>query len=211
MVKKAGEQDEALCCLVDGELGHTETQFLLRRVDHDRPLRARWERYHLARSVIHGVGGSRANPDFAGRVSAALADEAPPAQQAAPGRWLNNLARPVAGAAVAAGVAFAAYNAWLPGTTPETAGAPPATLASQPLPANDLESSINSPAASSVAQPAAGSARQPQDQAIARYLLRHTQVSAPGQRIPLIYVVTEADSNSDADDESEPETQLIAE
>lgn len=103
---------EQLSALLDGELPPEQTEFLLKRAARDADLRATLARYQLVGDTLRGER-VRARPDFVLRVSAAIAAEpalSAPAivrgrAKAAPvARWL----RPVAGLAIAAGVASVA-------------------------------------------------------------------------------------------------------
>lgn len=104
--------EEQLSALMDGELGRDERAFLLRRLEHDAELRARWTRYHLLRDVMSNHRGS-APMDLSDRVMSAIADEdrAQRPQARSGGRW-----RPWAGAALAASVALLAVMAISPRT-----------------------------------------------------------------------------------------------
>ena len=92
---------EHLSALMDGELDHKGSEFLLRRLSSDDDLGAQWRRYHLVRASLHkelsGIG------DISSRVSAALADEPSIGRSGLPG-WL----KPVVGSAIAASVAMVA-------------------------------------------------------------------------------------------------------
>jgi sigma-E factor negative regulatory protein RseA len=101
---------EQISALLDGELASGEISLLVRRMERDAVLRRAFGNYVLAGESLRAPGAILASPGFAGRVSAAL-DQAPP--DAAPARTSNTRsprrwARPLAGAAVAAGAALAA-------------------------------------------------------------------------------------------------------
>ena len=76
-----GELCEALCRLIDGEAESSEVQFMLRRLGHDEELAARWERYHMVRSVLRDRRGGVLS-GFAARVSAQVAQEPAPTLEA---------------------------------------------------------------------------------------------------------------------------------
>ncbi len=63
---------EDLSAFMDGELGTDASRFLLRRLDYDAGTRGRWERYHLAQSVLRRSLPWLASRDFADRVAARL-------------------------------------------------------------------------------------------------------------------------------------------
>lgn len=101
---------EQLSALMDGELDDNEARFLLRRLSGDPELRGIWERYHRCQSLI--CASDRADGDhalleraFSSGVMEAIERESRPEVRA--GRWRDWM-RPVAGIAVAAGVATVA-------------------------------------------------------------------------------------------------------
>jgi sigma-E factor negative regulatory protein RseA len=91
---------ENLSCLMDGELDRDAQVFLLRRLAGDPDMTATWRRYHLVRSCMHAEMAS--GQCIAERVSEAIANEDVPTRESALPSWM----RPVAGAAIAAGVAL---------------------------------------------------------------------------------------------------------
>ena len=102
------ELDSQLSAMFDDELLPAECELLARRLSRDEHLKARWGRYAIVGAVIRAERGVRLNAPLAGRVNAVLLAEpalaahtAPRDRSRAPLRWW----RPVAGAAVAAGVA----------------------------------------------------------------------------------------------------------
>ncbi|MBS0375123.1 MAG: sigma-E factor negative regulatory protein [Proteobacteria bacterium] len=101
--------NEQLSALLDGELPPEETTLLLHRLGREPALAARLARYRLCGDVLRGER-IQPRPDFAMRVSARVAAEAPlpaPAAVRRPrvaSRWLAR----AAGAAIAAGVAVVA-------------------------------------------------------------------------------------------------------
>jgi sigma-E factor negative regulatory protein RseA len=106
---------EQVSAFLDGELPSTETELLLKRLTRDAELRESFGRYALIGEALRGVGrGADRSPlsrGFAAGVNAAIDGGAPaaaplPMHARAPRWW-----RPVAGAAVAAGVAAVAVVA----------------------------------------------------------------------------------------------------
>ena len=102
------ELDSQLSAMFDDELLPAECELLARRLSRDEYLKARWGRYAIIGAVIRAERGVRLNAPLAGRVNAVLLAEpalaahtAPRDRSRAPLRWW----RPLAGAAVAAGVA----------------------------------------------------------------------------------------------------------
>ena len=102
------ELDSQLSAMFDDELLPAECELLARRLSRDEHLKARWGRYAIVGAVIRAERGVRLNAPLAGRVNAVLLAEPPLAAHTAPRdrnrarlRWWQ----PLAGAAVAAGVA----------------------------------------------------------------------------------------------------------
>ncbi len=112
---------EQLSALMDGELQRDETMFLLRRVEGDRSLLARWSGYHVARQALRRQEILPLRADFASSIMAAIDAEAVPAiarsRSATLLRWGS-------GGAIAASVAVAALIATGPGggSVPSPAG-----------------------------------------------------------------------------------------
>jgi sigma-E factor negative regulatory protein RseA len=107
------ELDSQLSAMFDDELAPEECQLLARRLSRDEQLKARWGRYAVIGAAIRAERGVRLNARIAGRVRVIMSSE--PALGTSEGvrratmpRW----ARPLAGAAVAAGVAAVAIL-WL--------------------------------------------------------------------------------------------------
>lgn len=106
---------EQVSAFLDGELPSSETELLLKRLTRDAELRESFGRYALVgealRGASRGADRSRLSRGFAAGVNAAIDGGAPaaaplPMHARAPRWW-----RPVAGAAVAAGVAAVAVVA----------------------------------------------------------------------------------------------------
>lgn len=89
---------ESLSAWVDGELGREEARFLARRLESDAALRAAVSRYALVGACLRGERVAPVGEGFAAQVAARVGAEAAPPSRA---RFL----RPVAGGAIAAGVA----------------------------------------------------------------------------------------------------------
>jgi sigma-E factor negative regulatory protein RseA len=102
---------EQVSAFLDGELPNSETELLLKRLTRDGELRESFGRYALIGEALRGSSAGLLTKGFAGRVNLAI-DGEPAAADAAqrapsPPRWW----RPVAGVAVAAGVAAIAVGA----------------------------------------------------------------------------------------------------
>jgi len=102
---------EQVSAFLDGELPNTETELLLKRLTRDGELRESFGRYALIGEALRGGGSPILTRGFASRVNHAIDGEPPQtavhAQQARGPRWW----RPLAGVAVAAGVATVAIVA----------------------------------------------------------------------------------------------------
>lgn len=106
---------EQVSAFLDGELPGSETELLLKRLTRDAELRESFGRYALIGEALRGAGRSAdrspLSRGFAAGVNAAIDGEATPAgslpMHARAPRWW----KPVAGAAVAAGVAAVAVVA----------------------------------------------------------------------------------------------------
>ncbi|HKD54463.1 MAG TPA: sigma-E factor negative regulatory protein [Steroidobacteraceae bacterium] len=129
------ELDSQLSAMFDNELPTAECELLARRLSRDEQLQARWGRYAIVGAVIRAERGVRLNAQVARRVSVVLRSEPALAGPAATGvtRVRNGMRwwQPLAGAAVAAGVA-AVSILWLrteaPSGTPSTVRLTPAVL-----------------------------------------------------------------------------------
>ncbi|KAA3626341.1 MAG: hypothetical protein DWQ09_16785 [Proteobacteria bacterium] len=106
MTDKVGEQ---LSAWMDGELPHEEVPLLLKRLEEDRDLRLRLQRFQLIRDAMKGGLPEFVNCRMADRVDADIRNE--PAVAVAPvnaprgaGKWFQ----PLIGAGIAASVALLA-------------------------------------------------------------------------------------------------------
>lgn len=210
---------EQLSDLMDGELDATQARFLLRRMDHDQSLRARWARWHGLRAALSQP--LTAGPGFAAGIAAVI--EAEPAPEAGAeqskvpqsGRADKTTAflKPLAGLGVAAAVAAVAIN--LAQTGPGNNGGP--IESESGLSAAQRSALISVPveqvADATPVRPVENSARaassgftQALDPRLQEYLLRHNQVSVTrrGQSlVPYIYV-SSANSGPDGETTNEP-------
>jgi negative regulator of sigma E activity len=180
------ELDSQLSAMFDDELPSAECELLARRLSRDEHLKARWGRYAVIGAVIRAERGVRLNAPLAGRVSAVLLAE--PALIAHPGsrdlrragmRWWQ----PLAGAAVAAGVA-AVSILWLRDGTPAglLAGrvqpAPAAQVALMPAVHTQGDSYV-------VPAPKPAAALVPSTE-LANYVVAHSMFSTPVARRNLL-------------------------
>jgi sigma-E factor negative regulatory protein RseA len=120
--------DEQLSALLDGELPPEECELLLKRLERDSELRARFARFALVGEALRGRAdvAPAGRALFIARVHAAVAEVVPvPVLEDAP--RANRRPRLVAGLAVAASVALLALV--LLARAPGTTGTPPAETA----------------------------------------------------------------------------------
>ena len=190
------ELDSQLSAMFDDELLPAECELLARRLSRDEQLKARWGRYAVIGAAIRAERGVRLNARIAGRVNARIVSEpvlsagAEPAR-AALGRRL--WWQPLAGAAVAAGVAAAAIL-WLRAQLPPAAAPLAAQLSaagdSAPAPAAALPVAAakgREPVSFVVPPPAtaAPAALVPSTE-LANYVVAHSMFSSPVARRNLL-------------------------
>lgn len=98
MINPQDPAREQLSALIDGELGADESRFLFRRLENDAELTATFSRYHLIRTCIKREAFLPLDDRVRAGVAASLAAEPAPMLR-------RTWARPMIGAAMAAGVA----------------------------------------------------------------------------------------------------------
>ena len=182
---------EQVSAFLDGELPNSETELLLKRLTRDGELRESFGRYALIGEALRGPGPLMAK-GFAVRVNFAIDGEPLPAndhssQVRAPRWW-----RPLAGAAVAAGVAVVAVVALQQRAVAPTLR-PGIPLAAQNAPAAAAPEAISYtvPAASPVAPAAMPAAR------LTNYVFAHSRYSSGlDQRGVLADMLIEADEQA---------------
>lgn len=109
---KREQQNQQLSALIDGELGAASLPSLMDALARDPELAARWERYHLISTALHGEAISRELRGVAPAVAARLASEPTILVPAALRRRTFRVQiAPMAGAALAATAAFLAVFA----------------------------------------------------------------------------------------------------
>lgn len=104
-------EQESLSALMDGETDELELRRVLKAMESDSELAQRWQRYHLAQSVLHDRGIPVADT-LAEKVAAAVEQE-PAVVRAGSHRWTAQLTR----VAIAASVAVVAVIALQPQVT----------------------------------------------------------------------------------------------
>jgi sigma-E factor negative regulatory protein RseA len=182
------ELDSQLSAMFDDELPPAECELLARRLSRDENLKARWGRYAVVSAVIRAERGVRLNAPLAGRVNAVLLAEPALAAHSAPRdrtsarlRWWQ----PIAGAAVAAGVATVSIL-WLRAQAPSGA----VTLVTQvtpPAPVAALMPAASSGQGDSYVVPRAKPATVivPSTE-LANYVVAHSMFSPPVARRNLL-------------------------
>lgn len=178
------ELDSQLSAMFDDELAPEECELLARRLSRDEQLKSRWGRYAVIGAAIRSERGVSLNPPLAGRVSAViLAEPALSGSAAAHGarrvglRWWQ----PVAGAAMAAGVA-AVSILWLRTQGPLSG----ATLSAQRTPTGAGASAPGAPASYVVPRAPAVRAVLVPSTTLANYVVAHSMVSSPVARRNLL-------------------------
>jgi len=178
----ANKHAESLCAMMDGEIGQSEARFLLKAMADQPQLVARWKRYHYSRAVLKGED-CVASSCLYDQVAVAIAREPAPSQQRS-SAFLPAWLRPVAGLAVAASVAVAAYTLLQTPVSNPVDGAtsnPVTVVDNNPFPRMDLR-----------AQPASA-IDDPYNSRLQAYVLRHNAVAVPRRGrdlVPYVYLVT---------------------
>jgi sigma-E factor negative regulatory protein RseA len=115
------ELDSQLSAMFDDSLPATECELLARRLARDEQLRSRWGHYAVIGACIRGEHGVRLETKLASKVSAAIKQEAAPAQGPATGHAGRGFFTPwvtlLGGVACAASVAAVAIL-WMRSTSP---------------------------------------------------------------------------------------------
>jgi len=198
------ELDSQLSAMFDDELPAPQCELLARRLARDEALKARWGRYAAIGAAIRTERGLRLNSGFARRVSSAIAAEpaliALPAQHgraarrgAAAARWWQ----PVAGGALAAGVAAVAVL-WMRGSAPVVPaiadlGAAVPAVANAPAAAPDTSDSD-----SYVVPPSLESASFAPPTELADFVVAHSEFSTPLLRRSALSALVAAEAATSA-------------
>ena len=183
------ELDSQLSAMFDDELAPEQCELLARRLSRDEQLKSRWGRYAVIGAAIRSERGVSLNPPLAGRVSAIILTE-PALSGSAAAQGVRRAAlrwwQPVAGAAMAAGVA-AVSVLWLRAQGPLSG----ATLSAQ------RTAQTTAPATADAIAPGQGVSyvvpRAPAARAVlvpsttlANYVVAHSMVSSPVARRNLL-------------------------
>ncbi|MDB6042222.1 MAG: hypothetical protein JWM63_773 [Gammaproteobacteria bacterium] len=194
------ELDSQLSAMFDDELPSGECELLARRLSRDEQLKARWGRYAVMGAAIRSERGVRLNTGLPRRVSAALSSEPALAAEPAPqrkGRWAKHWWQPIAGAAVAAGVAAMSILWMRSQASPETA--PIVAQAALPPVSTSVASGAASPVStgepdSYVVPKTPGRRLVVPSTELANYVVAHSEFSSPVGRRNLLssFMATES-------------------
>jgi negative regulator of sigma E activity len=204
------ELDSQLSAMFDDELLPAECELLARRLSRDEHLKARWGRYAIVGAVIRAERGVRLNAPLAGRVNAVLLAEpalaahtAPRDRNRAPLRWWQ----PLAGAAVAAGVATISIL-WLRAQAP-LPGAPLVTQLAAPGPTTVSTAASGQGDSYIVPRPRPAAAMVPSTE-LANYVVAHSVFSNPVARRNLLSAFMTSESAVAATEEPQSDVKAIA-
>jgi sigma-E factor negative regulatory protein RseA len=176
------ELDSQLSAMFDDELPSSECELLARRLSRDEQLKARWGRYAVMGAAIRAERGVRLDAGLPGRVSAAMSSEPALAAEPAPRpreRWAKWW-QPIAGAAVAAGVAAVSILWMRSQTLPETVVAQAKVPAAATSPVNTGEPD------SYVVPKTPGRRLVVPSTELANYVVAHSEFSSPVGRRNLL-------------------------
>lgn len=173
---------EQLSAFLDGELPETESALLLKRLERDDELRGALSRYSLIGAVMRADGDAPAARQVAARVSAAIAREPARSSRGALAWPAYRLLRPLAGVAVAAGVAALGLMLAQRFDAADPAERVPALAQSEVEPITPVAADVSpddSPARPYTTPPAvAGPGSIPAAQ-FANYLVAHSSYASP--------------------------------
>ncbi|TLY54639.1 MAG: hypothetical protein E6K51_10980, partial [Gammaproteobacteria bacterium] len=177
------ELDSQLSAMFDDELAPEQCELLARRLSRDEQLKSRWGRYAVIGAAIRSERGVSLNPPLAGRVSAVILTE-PALSGSAAAQGVRRAAlrwwQPIAGAAMAAGVAVVSVL-WLRAQGP----LPGATLSAQRTAQTDAIAPGQGVSYVVPRAPAARAVLVPST-TLANYVVAHSMVSSPVARRNLL-------------------------
>jgi sigma-E factor negative regulatory protein RseA len=182
------ELDSQLSAMFDDELPPAECELLARRLSRDEPLKARWGRYAIMGAVIRAERGVRLNAPLAGRVNAVLLAEPALAAHTAPRdlrRSRLHWWQPLAGAAVAAGVATLSIL-WLRSQSPGADAPLVAQITPAPTTTVTAAPAAAAPAASYVVPMQKPASVVVPSTELANYVVAHSMFSPPVARRNLL-------------------------
>jgi sigma-E factor negative regulatory protein RseA len=207
------ELDSQLSAMFDDELAPGECELLARRLSRDEQLKARWGRYAVIGAAIRSERGVRLNAPLAGRVSAVILDEPALATAHTARRGGVRWWQPLAGAAVAVGVALVSVL-WLRAQAP-LAGAPLSAHLTAPSATATVPGAAVVPAAAAGAPDSYVVPRAPAVRAmvpsteLANYVVAHSVFSSPVTRRNLLSAFMSSESGTAAEQPpDEPESNV---
>jgi sigma-E factor negative regulatory protein RseA len=197
------ELDSQLSAMFDDELAPGECELLARRLSRDEQLKARWGRYAVIGAAIRSERGVRLNAPLAGRVSAVILDEPALATAHTARRGGVRWWQPLAGAAVAVGVALVSVL-WLRAQAP-LAGAPLSAHLTAPSATATVPGAAVVPAAAAGAPDSYVVPRAPAVRAmvpsteLANYVVAHSVFSSPVTRRNLLSAFMSSEAGTAAE------------
>jgi sigma-E factor negative regulatory protein RseA len=189
--------DSQLSAMFDDELPQEECELLARRLSRDEALKARWRRYAVMGAAIRAERGVRLDANIATRVSAAISSEpALAGGEARPSRsggsrLLQRWWQPVAGTAVAAGVAAMSVM-WLRSQAP--LGSEP-IIAQNSAPA-EISEQVVSVSPEAYTTPVVNPRNTVPVAELANYVVAHSEFSAPLSRRNLLSALVASESGT---------------
>ena len=194
---------EQLSACLDGQLSEGELDLMLKRLGRDADLRRTMDGYSLIGEAMRDARPVRASSGFADRVAAAVAAESPASSSSARHSrekifsWL----RPVAGLAVAAGVAAIAVLSFQP---PMDATQPIAQIVTDTPQADDAAPSYTVP---TNIDTNSGAGFVPAAR-LTNYVVAHSEYSSPLARRTVLSGVLSDDQEPGTDAEADGDVQV---
>jgi sigma-E factor negative regulatory protein RseA len=209
---------EQVSAFLDGELPGSETELLLKRLARDAVLRESFGRYALIGEAARGTRNTHLSRGFAGRVNLAIDGETLVTVAAVPSARPKYWWRPVAGSAVAAGVAVVAVLALQQrADTPSVAAIASrptisATLPNTTMPMAATAAAKNHEAVSYTVPALLDAAARPlPPRRLSNYVFAHSQYSSLlGQRDVLTDLIVASDDEQAAANEPQPNSNAMA-
>jgi sigma-E factor negative regulatory protein RseA len=199
------ELDSQLSAMFDDELPEDQCQLLARRLSRDDALKARWRRYAVMGAAVRAERGVRLETNLASRVSAVIsAEPALTGESVAKGeggkhsgfRWWQ----PVAGGAIAAGVA-AMSVLWI--RTQAPVGGEALVAQNSPAAVSQPQAELSAAKTYVVPESVERSPIVPTAE-LANYVVAHSEYSAPVSRRNLISALIASEAGTaTAPDESD--------
>jgi negative regulator of sigma E activity len=197
--------DSQLSAMFDDELPQEECELLARRLSRDDALKARWRRYAVMGAAIRAERGVRLDANLAARVSATIsAEPALAGEEAKPGRsggsrFIQRWWQPVAGTAVAAGVAAMSVM-WLRSQAPLGSE----TFIAQTSAPAEIAEQVVSVSPEVYSTPVVNPRNAVPVAELANYVVAHSEFSAPLSRRNLLSALVASESGTgSAQDQSE--------